>query len=267
MLSKTVFFVALIGSGLATPAKAGTLDQPSEDPYSDAPPESNSYDPPQPTNHGNHHSCEGSPQPTKHGHHHSPQPTKHAHHHSHGDCKKPKCGRPGIKYKKYTNPFVSDNSPDYTSFDISYFPTQTPIEQGTVDRIIVTSSPPIAIEYTTYIYACKSGVYEFYSPGTDDITLAWFGKDHVRNPTRENVDIQQTYFGTAESKNEPKTVKKHIKAGTYYPILVWYGNTGGPALLELRITEPGGTPVKAAGSFNKGPQLRTRACGADEGRY
>lgn len=88
----------------------------------------------------------------------------------------------------------------------------------------------------------------------------WFGDEHVRNPTRQNADITQFWYGN----NRGAVVKKAIKAGTYYPIRVLWGNTEGAGYLNLDIFGPDGQRLTKQGKQN-GSYLLTQPCGGGGG--
>ncbi|KAM4055540.1 GLEYA motif domain-containing protein [Hirsutella rhossiliensis] len=190
--------------------------------------------------------CESCPKPKPTSRYtHRPTPTKKA-------CATPTCGKHGVKFNRYSNPFSKDFSSSYKSFDLGYFLKQKPLESGIVTDISLTSDANnktyanAAMEYRTFLFACQSGKYKFTSPKSDDITLMWFGDDHVKYSTRDNADICQSWYG----ENKPQTVYKNIKAGKYYPIRVLWGNTNGAGYLNLDIYAPNGQ--KLSGKNSKG---------------
>lgn len=176
-------------------------------------------------------------------------------------CPTPTC-QTGIESALYYNPFQNDPSRDYGSFQPSYFQRRRPMETRVVDSIYIRDDGTnitlanAAIEYRGFLYACQDGWYTFHSYRSDDITLMWFGPKAYRGWTRENADISQFYFGD----NEPKRVDRMLKAGTYYPIRVMWGNLGSVAELSLRIQGPDGRELF-------GNYLTTEACDASYPRY
>ncbi|KAJ2976409.1 hypothetical protein NQ176_g4968 [Zarea fungicola] len=131
-------------------------------------------------------------------------------------CATPTCGSKGAKYFRYNNPFKGDYSDEYDSFDLEYFQSQTPLEEGVASTIYLKTDASnqtfnhAALQYQTFLFACKSGTYTFTSSGADDATLMWFGTDKVKDSTRQNADIAQFWYGD----NSPKTVRKTIAANT-----------------------------------------------------
>lgn len=119
-----------------------------------------------------------------------------------------------------------------------------------------------AVGYRTFLFACQNGTYRLSSPYSDDITIMWFGDKAYQGWTRENADIIQFYYGD----NDPADVYVDIEAGTYYPIRVLWGNTGGAADLELRIYAPDGQEM-SGGNLAKGSYLTTTACDGSYGDW
>lgn len=83
----------------------------------------------------------------------------------------------------------------------------------------------------------------------------WFGDEAYNGWTRDNADIIQFYYGD----NKPQDVTRNITAGTYYPIRVMWGNTGGAADLSLRIYAPDGRELFGHGQ-DSASYLTTEAC-------
>jgi hypothetical protein len=71
-------------------------------------------------------------------------------------------------------------------------------------------------------------------------------------------DIFQSWY----ADNTSKIVNKIIKADTYYPIRILWGNTEGAGFLNLQIYGPDGQ--KLSGSRKgEGSYLMTSPCGSD----
>ncbi len=180
-------------------------------------------------------------------------------------CPTPTCSH-GIQYALYKNPFSSDLTPTYESFSPKYFKKEKPVYSTTLQTAIFISDDnngngfnPLfsnaAAGYRGFLFACRAGRYRFNSPYSDDITIMWFGDKAYNSYTRENADIVQAYYGD----NKPKDIYRDLAAGTYYPIRVLWGNTGGAADLSLRIYGPDGQDI--SGADQKGEHyLTTEAC-------
>ncbi|OAR00906.1 hypothetical protein LLEC1_07299 [Akanthomyces lecanii] len=180
-------------------------------------------------------------------------------------CPTPTCSQ-GIQYALYTNPFRGDLTPTYKSFSPAYFKKQPPVYSATLQTAIFITDQktnkgfnPLfsnaAAGYRGFLFACRAGRYRFNSPYSDDITIMWFGDKAYDGYTRENADIVQAYYGD----NRPKTISRDLAAGTYYPIRVLWGNTGGASDLSLRIYGPDGEDI--SGADQKGEHyLTTEAC-------
>ncbi|KAJ2967992.1 hypothetical protein NQ176_g9398 [Zarea fungicola] len=183
---------------------------------------------------------------------------------SSASCAIPTCSSQGVKYLRYDNPFKGDYSSDYASFDLEYFDSQTPLETGVTNTIYLKTGADnatfnhAAIKFQTFLYACQSGIYTFTSSSTDDATLMWFGEEKLESPTRRNTDIAQFWYGD----NTPKTVQKSIEAGTYYPILILWGNTEGAGFLNLQIFAPDGTELTGSSSEDRDMYLVVEPCTA-----
>lgn len=187
-------------------------------------------------------------------------------------CPTPTCGH-GIEYALYDNPFVGDTSRTYDSFDPNYFKKTQPVHQQTLNAAIYISDHnngngfnPLfknaAAGYRGYLFACKAGRYRFNSPYSDDITLMWFGAKAYDGYTRDNADIVQAYYGD----NRPKNIYKELDAGTYYPIRVLWGNTGGASDLSLRIYGPDGEDLSGADQSGE-YYVTTKACDGSYGPW
>ncbi|KAM3509851.1 hypothetical protein MY11210_006138 [Beauveria gryllotalpidicola] len=180
-------------------------------------------------------------------------------------CPTPTCSA-GIQYALYKNPFSRDRSPTYKSFSPAYFKKVKPVYSTTLQTAIYITDHkhrgrfnPLfknaAAGYRGFLFACQDGRYRFNSPYSDDITIMWFGDKAHQNYTRDNADIIQFYYG----KNRPVNIYRDLKAGTYYPIRVLWGNTGGASDLSLRIYGPSGEDVSGADKSGE-HYLTTEAC-------
>ncbi|OAA71138.1 GLEYA adhesin domain protein [Cordyceps fumosorosea ARSEF 2679] len=180
-------------------------------------------------------------------------------------CPTPTCSM-GIQYALYDNPFRQDTSPTYKSFSPAYFKKAKPVYSTTLQTAIYITDDnygsgfnPLfknaAAGYRGFLFACQNGRYRFNSPYSDDITIMWFGDKAYQNYTRDNADIIQFYYGD----NRPRNIYRDLKAGTYYPIRVLWGNTGGASDLSLRIYGPNGEDVSGADQSGE-HFLTTEAC-------
>ncbi|KAM0742793.1 hypothetical protein ACQRIT_002970 [Beauveria bassiana] len=180
-------------------------------------------------------------------------------------CPTPTCST-GIQYALYDNPFRQDTSPTYKSFSPAYFKKAKPVYSTTLQTAIYITDDnygsgfnPLfknaAAGYRGFLFACQDGRYRFNSPYSDDITIMWFGDKAYQNYTRDNADIIQFYYGD----NRPRNIYRDLKAGTYYPIRVLWGNTGGASDLSLRIYGPNGEDVSGADQSGE-HYLTTEAC-------
>ncbi|KAM0742176.1 hypothetical protein ACQRIT_002353 [Beauveria bassiana] len=180
-------------------------------------------------------------------------------------CPTPTCST-GIQYALYDNPFRQDTSPTYKSFSPAYFKKAKPVYSTTLQTAIYITDDnygsgfnPLfknaAAGYRGFLFACQDGRYRFNSPYSDDITIMWFGDKAYQNYTRDNADIIQYYYGD----NRPRNIYRDLKAGTYYPIRVLWGNTGGASDLSLRIYGPNGEDVSGADQSGE-HYLTTEAC-------
>ncbi len=180
-------------------------------------------------------------------------------------CPRPTC-KLGVEMALYDNPFVNDFTSTYESFSPLYFKTAPPIETSvTRDPIFISDDdtgsgfdPTLrnaAAGYRGFMFACQDGTYTFESTYSDDITIMWFGEKAYAGYTRENADIIQFYYGD----NELKTVTREIKAGTYYPIRVLWGNTNGASDLSLHIYAPDGRELSGVDEGHE-DYLTTQAC-------
>ena len=173
-------------------------------------------------------------------------------------CPTPTC-KTGIDRAVYNNPFKNDLSSTYESFDPDYFKSAKPKQVDVVDEIYIstlrgdTTYEDAGAEYRAFLFACQNGTYTFTSPYSDDITILWFGEKAYKGWTRDNADIIQFYYGN----NNAQSVKRDIVAGTYYPIRVMWGNTGGAADLELKIFAPDGRQLLGTDGTS---YLTTDAC-------
>ncbi|EJP61205.1 uncharacterized protein BBA_09863 [Beauveria bassiana ARSEF 2860] len=182
-------------------------------------------------------------------------------------CPTPTCS-PGIQYALYDNPFRRDLSPTYKSFSATHFRKTEPVYNTTLQNAIYIADRyrgkgkgfnPLfknaAAGYRGFLFVCQDGRYRFNSPYSDDITIMWFGEKAYQNYTRGNADIIQFFYGD----NKPKNIYRDLKAGTYYPIRVLWGNTGGASYLSLRIYGPNGEDVSGADQSGE-HYLTTEAC-------
>ncbi|TQV91802.1 GLEYA adhesin domain [Cordyceps javanica] len=183
-------------------------------------------------------------------------------------CPTPTCSH-GIQYALYDNPFRDDLSPTYESFSPDYFKKARPVYSTTLQSAIYISDDadddagrgfnPLfenaAAGYRGFLFACEAGRYRFNSPYSDDITVMWFGAAAYEGYARDNADIVQFYYGD----NSPRDVYRDLAAGTYYPIRVLWGNTGGASDLSLRIYGPDGRDVSGADHAGE-HYLTTEAC-------
>ena len=173
-------------------------------------------------------------------------------------CPTPTC-KIGIDRAVYKNPFNSDFSSNYKSFDPNYFKSAKPKQVDVVDEIYISTPrgdmtyEDAGAEYRAFLFACQNGTYTFTSPYSDDITILWFGDKAYKGWTRDNSDIIQFYYGN----NKAQSVKRDIVAGTYYPIRVMWGNTGGAADLKLQIFAPDGRQLLGTDGTS---YLTTDAC-------
>ncbi|OAQ61423.1 GLEYA adhesin domain-containing protein [Pochonia chlamydosporia 170] len=182
-------------------------------------------------------------------------------------CPTPSC-QAGIENALFSNPFRGDETSNYTTFDPSYFKTAETLDTRIVDEVYVRDDGKnktlanAALEYRAFLFACQDGEFRFNSPRSDDITIMWFGEKAYEGWTRDNADIIQFYYG----ENKPIDVTRSIKAGTYYPIRVMWGNTGGAADLSLRIYAPDGRELFGHG-HEGASYLTTEACDGSYEKY
>ncbi|ATY58510.1 GLEYA adhesin domain [Cordyceps militaris] len=181
-------------------------------------------------------------------------------------CPTPTCSK-GIQYALYSNPFRRDMSPTYKTFSPAYFKKTQPVYSTTLQTAIYITDDrkpgkdfdPLfrnaAASYRGFLFACQAGRYRFNSPYSDDITIMWFGDKAYGNYTRDNADIIQFFYGD----NRPRNIYRDLEAGTYYPIRVLWGNTGGASDLSLRIYGPAGEDVSGADQSGE-HFLTTEAC-------
>lgn len=181
-------------------------------------------------------------------------------------CPTPTCAQ-GIQYALYDNPFRNDLSPTYETFSPTYFKQTAPEYSTTLRSAIYITDDNVngsgfnplfanaAAGYRGFLFACQAGRYRFKSPYSDDITIMWFGAPAYEGYARDNADIVQAYYGD----NSPKDIYRDLEAGTYYPIRVLWGNTGGASDLSLRIYGPDGQDVSGADQAGE-HYLTTEAC-------
>ena len=169
---------------------------------------------------------------------------------------------PGLHY----NTFLTNNTFVYTGdtlpTDISIFNT-TPNFSGSVSEInIITynsdadwapfqitganTTPPggnpysyFAISLSGYFYAQETGSHTFYFENSNDITnddVSYFyiGANAL-NPSSSNYTTATVFDNTGGTSNSYTT---NLVAGTYYPILMYYGQSFGGAIISLGFSTP-----------------------------
>lgn len=181
-------------------------------------------------------------------------------------CPTPTCAK-GFQYTLYDNPFRQDFSSTYETFDPAYFKKTKPVYDATLNTAIFITDDNVdgkgfnplfrnaAAGYRGYLFACQAGRYLFNSPYSDDITIMWFGSKAHDGYTRDNADIIQFYYGD----NNPRDIYRDLAVGTYYPIRVLWGNTGGASDLSLRIYAPDGSELSGADQWGE-YYVTTEAC-------
>jgi hypothetical protein len=84
----------------------------------------------------------------------------------------------------------------------------------------------------------RAGVYEFvftqYGLNNDDLTYFYFG-ENAQNPTTTNYDQATTF----NSGGDNSFTTPFLEPDTYYPILLYYGQSFGGANLALGLISPG----------------------------
>ena len=92
---------------------------------------------------------------------------------------------------------------------------------------------PLTFVHTGYFFAPVSGMYTL-ALNSDDASYLWFGANALSGFTVGNSDINNGgYHGMVK-----KSITKSLVAGTYYPILIIYGQAGGYANLIFSWTPP-----------------------------
>jgi len=146
-----------------------------------------------------------------------------------------------LPFKTLRPDFTGVNSDFNTFFEPqpTFAPYQCTIENTT------TSEGPFSnfnISLDGYLYTGETGgvyTFEFFQLyNNDDLTFFYFG-DHALSPTTSNVDQVTIFFeGTSNTFTTDE-----LQPNTYYPILIYYGQSYGGAFLTVGIIPPGETEV------------------------
>lgn len=95
-----------------------------------------------------------------------------------------------------------------------------------------------------YFYAPTTGTYTF-NLTSDDGSYLWIGSNALSGFTTENADINN---GGGHGMIK-KSVNKSLTGGTYYPILIVYGEGAGGNNIVFSWVPPGGSETSSASGF------------------
>jgi hypothetical protein len=158
----------------------------------------------------------------------------------------------GLNY--YTYFFDDYNIDGFTvpNPNVDFFSTAIPDVSGTITMINnnwsdfgIDTGDNFSIKVSGAFYAPISGIYSFEFYGNDDLTAFYFGNSGS-NPTLENADLITYYYSDISLTN----YSIFLKANTYYPILLYYGQSYGGYAFTMEITLPdGSTTYDGTGLF------------------
>ena len=153
----------------------------------------------------------------------------------------------GLQFKIYTNYF--NESMTFTSTatllnglqgDCSgYSSDMTDISAGTNKNVLVNGAlGSFSIEWTGYFYtgANATGTWTFYT-NSDDGSYLWIGSNATSGYTTANATVNN---GGAHAMQEHSGTIT-LTTGTYYPIRMLFGNSGGGYNMITSFTPPSGT--------------------------
>ena len=171
---------------------------------------------------------------------------------------------PGLQYKTFltNSPLFGYQTGNPLPTDISVF-SNIPDFSGSVNTINIltydsdtdwapfqvtgaNTTPPggasysyFAISLSGYFYAQQTGSHTFYfknsnNVSNDDVSYFYIGANAL-SPTSSNYTTATVFDNAGGTSN---TYTTNLVSGTYYPILLYYGQTFGGAFLALGFSTP-----------------------------
>lgn len=183
------------------------------------------------------------------------------------DCSPPSatCGNQGVEFAGYVNDNRNAAS-GYPNFDPAAVKTQSPLVQGTTNRIgglaQCTSENPYAyplygttaprcaflsLNHRGYLYIAVPGTYTFRFSNIDDAAYLWLGSNAQAGFTRDNADMRASYLfnsnGQSTGTGSASITRSYLTSGDYIPLRVVFGNGQGGTGLGLTVTDPNGLVI------------------------
>lgn len=107
-----------------------------------------------------------------------------------------------------------------------------------------TRSERFTVVWKGYFYAPTTGTYTF-NLTSDDASYLWIGSNALSGYTTGNADINNG-GGHVMIK---KSVSKSLTSGTYYPLLIVYGENVGPNDINFSWKPPGSAETSTASGY------------------
>ena len=168
----------------------------------------------------------------------------------------------GLQYYGYFNNRGFNNYNSATNFSIFSTKSQT---SGLITMINNSNNTPllyqtygfsgnqyIALKFSGYFVPNVTGKWGFIMGSTstnlpnDDLSYLWIG-DNALNPTPSNYSGMCYYY----SNMSQAYVYMNLTAGTYYPLLMYWGQSWGGFVLSLGIVLPNGTKTYDGSEYFK----------------
>lgn len=106
---------------------------------------------------------------------------------------------------------------------------------GTGWNINVNQKDNFSVIYKGYFYAPVTGTYTFYL-NSDEASYLWLGSNALSGNTTSNADINNG----GGHKMLKKSANKSLTSGTYYPLLIIYGEASGANNIIFSWKPPNG---------------------------
>jgi hypothetical protein len=129
----------------------------------------------------------------------------------------------------------------YWNEDVTYMPTNTALSSKVATTFTISSEANYKSEWLIgYILANYTGTWTF-SMAADDYGLLWIGPNARSGYTTSNALI------VADVSTVTATI--NLTAGSYYPLMIMYGNGGGAGYLRLQYSHTGQSLIDVPSSM------------------
>ena len=155
----------------------------------------------------------------------------------------PIIGSTGALFDNRTNPYYTAGiireryNVGYFADDFTWFDTRTPDTTVTqTTEIDVTTGTTDSCRWRGYWLASSTETYTFIT-NSDDSSMMWVGglaKQDTGDLTTGNAVVNNSGAHVVRER----TGTFAMTAGIFYPILIMYGNSGGPSTFDFSFSTP-----------------------------